>query len=178
MGPKPGYWRQSADSYKFWKCPREENCLGMDPLLPFDYPGNAVGLCDTENGMYGVMCTACLPDFKPDGANVCAPCQKTEIVRVILIMGGMTLALCFAVRGVIKGALKESSSSAFNKIMMNHLQMLIITSDFDMSWPDTVQDIFAVAGPINAVTEAIVNFDCFMDTRKLEDIDQYDFTLP
>ena len=38
--------------------------------------------------------------------------------------------------------------------------------------------IFAVAGPIQAITDAIVSFDCFMDNRKLEDVDPYEFDLP
>ena len=56
--------------------------------------------------------------------------------------------------------------------------MLIITSDFDMQWPMQVKTIFNVASPINELTEAIVNFDCFMDSRNVEDVDPYDFTLP
>ena len=56
--------------------------------------------------------------------------------------------------------------------------MLIITSDFDMDWPPQVQAIFNIAAPINELTEAIVNFDCFMDTRNPADVDFYKFELP
>lgn len=56
--------------------------------------------------------------------------------------------------------------------------MLIITSDFDMDWPDQVKSIFSIADPINALTNAIVNFDCFMDVRKIEEVEQFNFTLP
>ena len=61
---------------------------------------------------------------------------------------------------------------------MNHLQMLIITSDFDMNWPKQVIAIFNVASPINELTEAIVNFDCFMDTRDASTVSPYVFDLP
>jgi len=46
VGPKPGFWRQSALSYNFWPCPAPDQCLGMDISLPFDFEGNSVGLCD------------------------------------------------------------------------------------------------------------------------------------
>ena len=137
----------------------------MDQNLAFDYPGNAVGLCDTSKGYYGVMCTACLPGFKRSGIASCEKCESSEIIRVILIFIGLITGLCFLVRATLKSAVKGSDSSVFNKILMNHLQMLIITADFDMDWPPQVEAIFGIAAPINELTEAIVNFDCFMDRR-------------
>ena len=108
----------------------------MDTSLPFDYPGNPFGLCDTENGYYGVMCTSCLPGYKKSGLSECELCTDGEYYKVAIIMVGMTFGLCFLVRTTLKGAVsKEANSSVFNKIIMNHLQMLIITSDFDMDWP-------------------------------------------
>ena len=150
----------------------------MDIDLPFDYPGNAVGLCDTENGYYGVMCTACLPGFKKSGQFECEVCGSGETIRVVIIMVSMVIGLCVMINFTLKGAVKGSESSVFNKILMNHLQMLIITQDFDMDWPDPIINIFSVASPINQMTESITNFDCFMDTRTLEEVDQYDFVLP
>jgi len=150
----------------------------MDTSLPYDHYGNAFGLCDSENGFYGVMCTACLPGYKREGVASCTKCEDSELLKIIFIVCGLLLGICLLVRVTIKGALKASDSTVFNKILMNHLQMLIITSDFDMAWPTQVKYIFNVASPINELTEAIVNFDCFMDSRKLEDVPLYDFNLP
>ena len=150
----------------------------MDIDKNFDFEGNAFGLCDTENGFYGVMCTACLPGFKRSGIQSCTACGSGETVRVVLIVITMVVGLCVMVNYALKGAIKGSEQSVFNKILMNHAQMLIITADFDMNWPDQVNLIFSIASPIREITEAIVNFDCFMDTRVYEDVDQFDFTLP
>lgn len=81
------------------------------------------------------MCTACLPGFKRAGRLKCEKCQDTELLKIIIIMLGLVIGLCFLIRTTLKGAVKESDSSVFNKILMNHLQMLIITADFDMKWP-------------------------------------------
>ena len=64
------------------------------------------------------------------------------------MMTAMTFGICYLIRVTLKGAVKGSDSSVFNKILMNHLQMLIITSDFDMEWPPQVIQIFEVAAPI------------------------------
>ena len=74
-------------------------------------------------------------------------------------MVSMTIGICLLVRVTIRGAVKASDSSVFNNSLMNHLQMLIITADFDMSWPPQVLQIFDIAAPINTITEAIVNLD-------------------
>ena len=120
----------------------EGRCLGMDTSLPYDYPGNQVGICDHENGYYGVFCTSCLPGYKKVPPFDCTECKSTELLSTILIMCAMVFGMTFLVRSTLKGAVKASNSSVFYKIMMNHLQMLIITSDFDMSWPVQVEYIF------------------------------------
>jgi len=124
------------------------------------------------------MCTSCLPGFKRAGLTGCETCADSELIKIVIIMVSMVAGVTMLVRVTIKGAVKASDSSVFNKILMNHLQMLIITSDFDMSWPSQVSSIFSIAEPINTLTEAIVNFDCFMDVRTLADVDPYNFTLP
>lgn len=67
------------------------------------------------------MCTSCLPGFKRAGLVRCEKCQETEYIRVIIIMLSMTIGICFLVRVTIRGAVKASDSSVFNKILMNHL---------------------------------------------------------
>ena len=107
----------------------------MDQSKPFDFPGNEVGLCDTARGYYGVMCTSCLPGFKRSGAVGCSTCEKSELIRIIIMMVAMVIMLCTLIFFTLKSAVGDSDSSVFNKILMNHLQMLIITKDFDMDWP-------------------------------------------
>jgi hypothetical protein len=56
---------------------------------------------------------------------------------------------CFyLVKSIIKSAKEDKPHSVLQKILMNHMQMLIITSQFDMNWPDLVVNIFTIAFPI------------------------------
>ncbi len=60
IGPKPGFWRISNQSYEFLPCKESQSCLGMNTELALrvkDIPGNSVGLCDKENGYSGVLCS-------------------------------------------------------------------------------------------------------------------------
>ena len=93
----------------------------MDISLPYDHPGNAVGLCDVEKGYYGVMCTACLPGYKRSSTTGCEKCENTETIRVVVIMTAMTIVVCYLIQATLKGAEKASDASVFNKILMNHL---------------------------------------------------------
>ena len=53
--------------------------------------------------------------------------------------------------------------------------MISITASFDMDWPEQVKVIFAFAAPVKDLTDAIVQFDCFMDLRNYADVFPYDF---
>ena len=86
------------------------------------------------------------------------------------------IVLVFAVRAVLKSSIKEENvQSVFAKILLNHVQMISITASFDMDWPESVKYIFAFAAPVKDLTDAIVQFDCFMDLRNPLLVDPYEF---
>jgi hypothetical protein len=47
--------------------------------------------------------------------------------------------LLYLVYSTIKGATEDNTSSIYIKIMLNHMQMLLITSSFDLAWPAAVK---------------------------------------
>ena len=49
--------------------------------------------------------------------------------------------------------------------MMNHLQLILLTASFHLDWPSKVAAMFKTAEPVAEVSEQIVSFDCFIDTR-------------
>jgi hypothetical protein len=95
------------------------------------------------------------------------------MLGIFFLMIGVLVAM---VKGTIAGAVKENTHSVLVKILMNHLQMLIITAGFDMRWPKLVTDLFDVALPIKELTGSITAFDCWMDYRDPKSIDPYSFT--
>ena len=99
----------------------DDVCLGMNPDLAQDYPGNAVGLCDTESGYYGALCSACLPGYKRHGAFACVECSDSQLYSTMGIFFALVVALVFLVKGTLGNARKDNTHSVFSKILMNHL---------------------------------------------------------
>jgi len=138
IGPKPGYWRSSIISDTFFECFEKEACLGMQAVGEPNITSfaRAVGVCNTTAGYYGALCSGCLPGFKRQGLTKCKPCsEKYEIYFTAATLLVFIVALVLLVKITIDGAEKEDMQSVFNKVMMNHLQMLIIFSSFDINWP-------------------------------------------
>ena len=61
---------------------------------------------------------------------------------------------------------------------MNHMQMIFITSSFDMNWPPKVLNFLSTIAPLVEAQKAIVAFDCWMDKRKYEEIIPSTFEAP
>jgi len=181
IGPKPGYWRSSNVSDVFYKCYEKEACLGMlgessEVNSEITSYAQSVGVCNTTAGYYGALCSGCLPGFKRDDFFKCKKCSdKYELIFTVTTLGVFFILLFLLTRYTINGAENEDMQSVFNKVMMNHLQMLIIFAGFDLDWPPQVSTIFSLAAPIKLVTQAVISFDCFMDTRDLTDVDPYYF---
>ena len=70
-------------------------------------PGNAEGLCDEENGYYGVICASCLPGYKRKGKYGCQKCYKYENLYIVGVLTAVIIVLVFTVRAVLKSAIKD-----------------------------------------------------------------------
>ena len=89
------------------------------------------------------------------------------------------IGLYVLVKTVIQGAASSNNTySVFTKILMNHMQMLLIISSFDMAWSKEVLLIFNIAAPIQQITSSLVSFDCWMDTRDALSLNVYAFYAP
>ena len=70
------------------------------------------------------------------------------------------------IRSTLSGALQRKNiKSVYIKIMMNHLQLIYLTSSFDFEWPDNVLEFFKTTEPVAQVSQQILSFDCFLDQR-------------
>jgi hypothetical protein len=117
----------------------------------------------------------CMPGFR-EYKGKCSKCNYA--IDKYITMGTLTiffLLIIFMVKNVLSSAVKTSTTSVMSKILVNHMQMLIITASFDMNWPDVVQQLFDVAAPIEIVTQQITAFDCWMDNRDPTDIQKFLF---
>lgn len=55
------------------------------------------------------------------------------------------------------------------KIMMNHLQLILLTSSFEFDWPGNVEDFYDTTKPASQVSTQFLSFDCFLDNRESDE---------
>jgi len=64
------------------------------------------------------------------------------------------------VRSTLSGALQRKNiQSVYIKILMNHLQLIVLTATFDFDWPSQVLAIFDTTEPAAQVSSQILSFD-------------------
>ena len=64
------------------------------------------------------------------------------------------VVICFVIRSTLKGAVeKKNVTSIYFKIMMNHLQLLLLTASFEFDWPEQVDKFFEVAEPVAQISQ-------------------------
>ena len=74
------------------------------------------------------------------------------------------LVLLWIIRSTLVGA-KDSTNitSVYLKILMNHLQILLLTASFNFYWPAQVEKLFSISSPITQVSASIFSIDCFLN---------------
>eukprot|EP00347_Sterkiella_histriomuscorum_P024148 403332142 len=162
IGPKPGYWRKSNFTSNFVKCEYTYACLGM--IAP---ENNPKGSC--LEGYQGIICADCAVGYSRQGDFKCATCPEKvmNIVRLIFIFFAVVFLIVFIVRSTLLGAKEQKNiTNIFIKIMMNHLQLILLTASFNFAWPSMVVDFFSQLKPVAQVSNQIFSFDCFVDTRQ------------
>ena len=86
----------------------------------------------------------------------------------------VSLFLIYIINTTTSAGKKKSLLSAYQKILLNHIQMLVITSSFDLEWPNAAMALFAIAKPVQTQNNSFFSIDCFFDTRKT---DANDYTI-
>ena len=161
IGPSPGYWRRSNTTENFLKCENGAACIGM--VEPDNDPK---GSCAT--GYQGIMCTDCEVGFSKINPYECEKCppQAINALRLAGIATGVILLVVFLVRSTLNGAVQRKNvNSVYMKIMMNHLQLIMLTASFNFGWPENVKLIFRTTEPLVEFSQQLLSFDCFIDNR-------------
>ena len=75
-------------------------------------------------------------------------------------MIAVVVGIVIMIRSTLAGAIQRKNiQSVYIKLLMNHLQLLILTASFDFDWPDRVNKIFETSEPVAQVTTQILSFD-------------------
>ncbi|CDW82066.1 UNKNOWN [Stylonychia lemnae] len=162
IGPKYGYWRKNNMTSYFVQCLYLPACLGMLP--PIEDPR---GTC--LQGYRGILCADCLKGYSRQGDFKCQECpgEAVNSIRLGAIFIALILMIVFVVRSTLLGAKeKKNVTSIYLKIMMNHLQLIILCSSFNFEWPKLLIDFYTEIKPVAQVSTQIFSFDCFIDKRE------------
>eukprot|EP00347_Sterkiella_histriomuscorum_P024040 403332515 len=161
IGPRPGYWRKSNTTQTFIECLNTNACLGM---IPPEF--NEQGSC--LRGYSGILCSTCQIDFSRTGNYECSLCPEEEqnILRLVGVTVFAVVIVIALIRSTLNGALvKKNITSIFQKILMNHIQLILLTQSFNFNWPKAVQQFFTSSQPVADTSSQIISIDCFMNTN-------------
>jgi hypothetical protein len=155
--PLPGYWRSSNNSVILYPCNIAESCLGS--LSANDFTGSCY------LGYTGNKCFACEIGYTKLSSLQCAQCPPLE--KNILILIGFVILFVFISVVLVRSSLKsaytpKSLESIYLKIFTNYLQLIMLTTQFNLEWPSDVQQLFDVQSTLASSAEKIYSFDCYL----------------
>jgi len=124
-----------------------------------------------------MICADCEVGYSRTGNYECSKCPDPflNVARLLFIFLIAIVVILFLIRSTLKGAVeKKNVTSIYSKILMNHLQLLLLTASFDFEWPEKIESFFAISEPVAEVSTQILSFDCFLDTRTSSDTNAED----
>eukprot|EP00347_Sterkiella_histriomuscorum_P001801 403370625 len=162
--PQQGYWRKSNQTATIIRCLYPEACLGTQ-----DDTQTPLGEC--FEGYQGILCSDCQEGFSRSGENRCQKCpaKALNIVRIIFIIIGVIALIIFLVRSTLNSAHnKHNITNIYSKILLNHFQLIMMTSTFDFNWSQLILDYFNSTKQVATVSTQIFSFDCLIDKREFQ----------
>ena len=158
MAPNPGYWRSSNTSLQFLRCYTASACTGAT-LEDYNPQGNCYP------GYRGILCAQCETGYVMDSNFQCAVCPelwKNILLMLLVVFLAIAVIVVFIKVTIASMRVKKSNVAVYLKILANHLQLIIITLNFNLDWPSEVNQVNESAKPFADVSSRIISFDCFL----------------
>mmetsp|Transcript_19548 Transcript_19548/g.35784 ORF Transcript_19548/g.35784 Transcript_19548/m.35784 type:complete len:783 (-) Transcript_19548:1495-3843(-) len=158
MVPKKEYWRASKTTDQFQKCLVDTACLGSPNVVP-----SLTGDC--LQGYRGNLCQACDNGYSRSAPNQCGKCP--DLTANVLKLLGLFLAVCVMCGVLVNSSMKTayvptSLHSIYLKIFTNYMQLVLLTTQLNLEWPDFVMQFFASQSYATSVDQQIFSFDCYL----------------
>ena len=65
----------------------------------------------------------------------------------------------------MKGAADiKNITSVFQKILLNHIQIIALTASFDFNWPKVILQYFEANKTVGEASDQIFSVDCFLNS--------------
>ena len=154
--PKAGYWKPSMLSETIYACPVAAACNGSADTS--DY----IGTCQT--GYTGNECYGCSVGYTRASSGKCGKCPSSGESAAIII-GYILFIIIDAVilvRSTITSAYSPKALySIYIKIFTNYIQLLFLTTQFNLQWPSYVSSLFSAQSSIATASDQIFSTDCY-----------------
>ena len=95
----------------------------------------------------------------------CAACPElweNIVLMVLVVLLSIVVIVIFIRVTIASMKAKKSNVSVYLKILTNHLQLIVITLNFDLDWPSQVNQFNDTARPLADVSSRIISLDCFL----------------
>ena len=139
-----------------WPCPNINSCLGADQ--------SSTGDC--EVGYKGNKCQSCELGYSRVAINTCGKCPSKagNIAKLIAIFIVVILVCVMMIKSALNSAYRPKAMHAvYLKILVNYLQLVMMTAAFELDWPNYVKELFLVQESAGSVSDQIFSIDCFLE---------------
>jgi len=166
IGSRKGYWRPSVEKAEFIQCPNPEACLGISKSLE---QSNFVLLeekCDIDAGYVGTLCALCAKGYAETFAFTCVKCPGSLLVaaRIVISWTVFAIIIIALVRSMLVGIYKPKSLFVTRaKILLDHLQILSISTIRSLNWDIPTLRIFHWEEQAGILSSILFASDCFLD---------------
>ena len=115
-------------------------------------------------GYTGNLCHRCDQGFGRQGENQCVACPTTMALTYTYMFGqfiGVCATCVWMIHSTMKSAGEAASlTSQMQKIFMSYAQLVGLASNFQLSWPGDVQNMFQAQTSLSNIGNSLINMDC------------------
>ena len=152
ISPKAGYWHSSKHSEQVHECLKNGSCL-YGGVCSEGHIGKLCGSCDSGYGdTVPFQCEQCMPNWK----------------ATLLFLSGW-VAMFLLVSWTVHTTLGDTASagvgrpSDFLKVLVRHMQYLLVVASLPIPWPDALSAIFkAISWLFAASSGQAVSLSCLL----------------
>jgi len=169
MLTRPGYWRSSANSLEFYRCPVAKSCIAGDTLHP-------LGTC--RPGRTGPMCNVCADGWAKDFTRRCYECNSMafNVGIIALLLTIFISAMCAYTILMVQNWTADGSraydSAVVLSLAVTFLQTTSVMEYFQEDWPKAVTYLWNSIGTVADFRfYTVLASNCFFRSLGFQDSD-------
>eukprot|EP00347_Sterkiella_histriomuscorum_P000273 403376514 len=177
----PGYWRSFNQSTYAFKCLNKNACLQINISLNL-YRGGQDSQC--AEGYQGLLCSKCTgisndTIYGSTGLGDCSKC-KSLAVQFLAFFGICLLILIYISYlsySLIHNPKRNNPQAVMIRILTNYIQAVLLAKQFNLRWPQNVEDMLTYFSFISSSQETLLSFDCILLQLGYQSVSQNELKL-